>query len=340
MNVQIAEEAANWFVRLRDDKDNPDLRWALAAWMRQSPEHIRAYLEIAAIWSDAAQVRPEIVGDAETLAARARRAQDVLELLPRPVRPAEPEPILHPWLRHARTASISFLAVAAALIASTWWFGYRTQTYATDIGEQRTITLADGSTIELNSQSKVRVDYSTSRREIDHVAGQALFRVAKDAARPFAVQASGTEVTAVGTIFDVYRSGRGTVVTVVEGAVRVARRAETASPIPLLAGQQVIVEGALEALRIGNPAPVNVANATAWTQGQLIFESATLEEVVAEVNRYNRRKLMVQGEGPPELRIGGIFSSADLDSLVRFLRAQPGLEVTEAGGEYIITYSK
>ncbi len=83
------------------------------------------------------------------------------------------------------------------------------QTYATGIGEQRSIVLADGSTVDLNSRSKIRIRFSSERRGVELIEGQALFKVAKDHARPFVVDSDGTRVRAVGTQFDVYRKRRG-----------------------------------------------------------------------------------------------------------------------------------
>src|SRR5690606_26847429 len=88
-------------------------------------------------------------------------------------------------------------------------------------GEQRTVTLADGSVIELNARSRIKVRYADRERAIDLLQGQALFRVAKDPTKPFIVASGGTYVRAVGTQFDVYKKSVGTVVTVVEGRVAV-----------------------------------------------------------------------------------------------------------------------
>src|SRR5262249_53251968 len=124
-----------------------------------------------------------------------------------------------PYLKAA-----SFVIVCLAAAAAYWWAG--NPVYSTDIGEQRTIALKDGSRVELNARSKIKVLYSKERRSIELIEGQALFSVAKDPTRPFVVSSGNARVRAVGTQFDLYRKPVGTVVTVVEG--RVAVRGDTA----------------------------------------------------------------------------------------------------------------
>src|SRR4029077_4111574 len=124
-------------------------------------------------------------------------------------------------------ASIAFVAIAVTVFAL---YNYRNSTYATGTGEQRTVDLTDGSKVELNARSRIRVRFSHSGREGDLLEGQALFKVAKDAGRPFVVKSDAARVTAVGTEFDVYRKSSGTTVTVIEGRVAVLSPQEAFAP--------------------------------------------------------------------------------------------------------------
>jgi transmembrane sensor len=101
------------------------------------------------------------------------------------------------------------------------WHVKRFPTYSTDIGERRSLTLADGSTVDLNARSSIRIEFSNAERRVELLQGQALFQVAKDKHRPFIVRTADTSVRAVGTQFDVYRKSSGTTVTVLEGVVAV-----------------------------------------------------------------------------------------------------------------------
>jgi transmembrane sensor len=219
--------------------------------------------------------------------------------------------------------------------------------YSTTLGEQRSLALHDGSTVQLNSLSTVRVQYTEHERTIELLQGQALFHVAKDSTRPFIVYSGPTRVTAVGTQFDVYRKTADTIVTVVEGRVAILGSPISADPTslatPRVEGNNVPGQHSGEGvlfLAAGEQATItpqvsrrtlhpDLAGATAWTQRQLVFDSASLADVASEFNRYNERKLVIDPSALGALHISGVFSSTDPASLIRFLRDRPGLRVTE-----------
>jgi transmembrane sensor len=366
-NTQIHEEACEWFIECRAGDLDGAARAEFDRWLRKSPEHLSAYLEIAAIWNEGPTLDPGNRWDLDTLISQASEEPGnivALERRPRPPAPAqEPERIvsndnqeargllganaLEPQhgrkggRRHLFSIAASIVLVTAGLATYLLASG---GVYATTVGEQRSLALADGSTVQLNSLSRIRVRYSDHERIVELLQGQALFRVAKDAARPFVVRSDETRVQAVGTQFDVYRKVDGTVVTVVEGSVALSEgRGEpeginppnqgsgTALPaaIVLAAGEQITVTPKA-ARRTPHP---NVAGATAWTQRQLVFDSASLSEVAGEFNRYNERKLVIDASALGTLHISGVFSSTDPASLIRFLRDRPGLRVTETAKE-------
>jgi transmembrane sensor len=207
----------------------------------------------------------------------------------------------------------------------------RAPVYSTGVGEQRSLTLADGSTVTLDTRTRIRVRFSERERDIDLLEGQALFRVAKNDRQPFVVQSDVATVRAVGTEFDVYRQRAGVRVTVLEGRVAVTsssfeqRRADDA--VLVSAGQHVAV---LEAAKVTPSAVADVAAATAWTQRRLIFESTPLSAVVEEFNRYNARRLVIAAPRLASFHVSGVFSSTDPALLVQFLRLQAGIAVRES----------
>jgi transmembrane sensor len=249
LNTQIYEEASVWFVESRAGDLDDAGRREFDRWLRRSPEHLSAYLEIAALWSEGGHLDPTHKWDADTLIAQAAKdpgnvvalsevTREGLERISalascedRPaVSEAESTHSVRRILGIRRThlfglaASVATLAVAAG----AWlWFALPSSVYTTAIGEQRSLVFADGSTVEMNSKSKIQVRYSRRERAVDLLEGQALFHVAKDHARPFIVSAQGTWVRAVGTQFDVYERRSGTVVTVLEGQVAVLTPAAT-----------------------------------------------------------------------------------------------------------------
>jgi len=365
MNTQIYAEAGEWLIEHRAGSLDEAARRRFDAWLRESPQHVRAYLEMSAVWEDTASLDPSWNPSADELIARARADGGVIELpaparcagraLPDPKEEISPSQPLARCQRadfslhmggegsHPRQQRTRFLhAIAASILltcAGAWLYSQR-NTYSTDVGEQRSIVLNDGSTIELNSRSRVRVRFSTARRDLYLLEGQALFHVARDSARPFVVHSGSTRVRAVGTQFDVYRKRTGTVVTVVEGRVAVisephpqqlsARSEEGQGHLHraqelLAAGEQLVVTPS----NVTPPKRANVAAATAWTRRSLVFESAPLTEVADEFNRYNTRQLIIQSTQLADFHVSGVFSSVDPALLLTFLRTQPELVVEE-----------
>ena len=352
LNAQILEEATSWFVDFNDEQVDQAGREEFNAWLRRSPEHVRAFLQVSVFWEDAGTLgkRPNLNLDSLVAAARAEHNVYPLELA---ASERTPDAVSTSKQGEDKTAQEprrrkrAWLAIAASLLivlgagATTWYSIYGVSTYATAIGEQRSIVLEDGSSVELNSHSRIKVRFTKTQRFVDLVEGQAMFSVAKNPSRPFIVATGDTHVRAVGTRFDVYRKRTGTVVTVVEGRVAVANRQTTgagAVEMPsatveqdgpgvgpgetlLAAGEQLMAT----ALAIELPRPANIAVATAWTDQKLVFESTSLREVVEEFNRYNRQQLVIRDAELNDFHITGVFPSTDSGPIVEFLRQRFGV---------------
>jgi transmembrane sensor len=227
-------------------------------------------------------------------------------------------------------------------VVAGWLWLHRYPTYATDIGEHRSVTLADGSTVDLNARSEIRIQFSKRERAVELLQGQALFEVARDANRPFIVKLGEALVRAVGTQFDVNRGQNGTTVTVIEGRVAVLNEVAAlptalgfAAPHPeaavsaatyVSAGEQVTVTTA----QVSKPHHTDVTAVTAWTQHRLIFDGTRLSDVVEQFNRYNTRRLVIEAPELADFHVSGVYASTDPASLIRFLREQPGVQVIES----------
>jgi len=266
MNLPIYEQAADWLIELREGEVDAPARGRLDTWFRTSPENIRAFLELCAIWDDSDDPDLDRAHSTDQLIALARGSSNVIalhagtplgdtsEIVPEVVetqpetlaRQVSDEPLeneasgeriplrgdisrdsryrahLSLWRGRRRSEWVAATLVACAVgSASLYLYAERNLTFTTDTGEQRFVKLVDGSTMELNSRSRVRIRFSDGERDVDLLEGQALFHVAKDPTRPFIVHSGSTLVRAVGTQFDVYRKASGTTVTVVEGRVAV-----------------------------------------------------------------------------------------------------------------------
>ena len=326
----IIAEASAWFIEFRADDVDGDARVRFIDWLRRSPEHIHAYLEISGVWADLPTADPQGKIDIAALIERARGAPDVIALpadRPRPSATPSAEKLRAAW--RSRRAALALAAVVLLSVATVLFLdrGTFNGVYTTAIGEQRTVQLLDGSTVELNARSAIEVRLTAEQRDVTLLEGQALFRVAKDKQRPFVVRAGDAQVRAVGTEFDVYKKQAATVVTVVEGRVETyddLNNPGTAAII-LSAGEQLTVLPHV----VTKPTRTDTAVATAWVQKRLIFEETPLSDVAEEFNRYNRRPLTIDGGELGSLKISGVYSSTDPASLINFLRSQNSIQVVE-----------
>lgn len=351
-SAQVLDEASVWFVTLRGSDVPASTARDFHEWLKRSPEHIRAYLEIAAVYADIPA--PEQGRTPVDLIVKARGCPDNNVIaLNLEARSARADATANKDARPRVGARVMLAASLLMCICLGAWLHSTRNTYHTGIGEQRSITLDDGSIVELNAHSKVRIGFSDRLRRVELLSGQALFRVAKDHTRPFVVHAGTASVRAVGTQFDVNRKSNGTTVTVLEGRVAVAsagegtdtqrvapaampaatdrldRKTQPSAEILLVSGEQMIVTPT-EVRKAERP---DLAAATAWTQHLLIFDGTDLRDVLEEFGRHTSRRIVIESPELATLKISGQYTSANPDSLLRFLSLQEGVIVSEVNGE-------
>jgi transmembrane sensor len=302
--------AAGWFARQRSGEMTVEDRAQLRAWLDADPGHRIAYLSVRRAWGGAAALR----ADPQVLELRQRWSDE-------------------PPRRAAFTRIAAALAGVAVLSASGYggWkvvtgpHPLKDQAYRTAVGQQSTVKLPDGTEVTLNTDTILRTRADHERRLVYLERGQAFFHVAKDKSHPFVVSAAGRTVTALGTAFDVWVDGGRLKVTLVEGKVRVeapapAKRGETAANFQateMTAGSQLVATTS-EPWRV---APANVVVETSWTRDILIFDNAPLSAVVAELNRYSDKKLIIADEAIAGTPVSGTFRPGDVDSFVRTIQA-------------------
>jgi transmembrane sensor len=339
-NDPVLEQACSWLIELNDGEADARTREEFTEWLRRSPEHVRAYMEIAAAWEDSARLRGRHTPDAGALVAQALAESNVVPL---PTHPATspPSPVTSKRVRRlAMAACLAALAIFGTVLGSRHLLG--APTYETTVGEQRALTLPDGSVVELNSRSRIRVELSATQRIVELLEGQALFEVSQDASRPFVVRIGTTQVRAVGTQFDVYRKRSETVVTVIEGHVAVSSslpvnaaasgRTPAASSF-VSAGEQVVVT----AQAVAAPKRADVGIVTAWTQRKLVFDETPLTEVVDEFNRYSTRRIVIEDPQLAGFHIRGTFPASDPVGLLELLKDRFGISVHETPTEIRIS---
>lgn len=300
---QQLAEAERWFARLLDPDISPMERMAYQHW-RATPAHALAFDQVERLWAQ--------VGAA---AGRAEVRQLMRQTLRETARPRVR------WRQSAALAAS--LLVAALALGALWLWQNPPGLYRTALGEQKTVTLADGSTVILNTNSRLRVVYRDSAREIDLQQGEALFDVAHDAARPFKVAAGRGSVTALGTRFTVRREDDELRVTLLEGRVVVDRN-EGHPSLEVAPGEQLRIrpeQPAVERQQVDEDAVVS------WTRGRLLFRATPLAEAVREVNRYARQRIHILDPSLNLLPVSGTFVTGDAENLAAALGAEMSIEV-------------
>jgi transmembrane sensor len=338
-------EAAAWFARLRADDVSEQDRARFEQWLAADPQHRRAYAGFERFWTSSGDYAGDRrVAEATCDAARAAKTAEA-EAIARNVKAGTQR--TRETRRRTLAMAASVCVTALALVFLLLW-PRTNQTYQTGIGEQRSVMLADGSRITLNTDSRLRVSYSESTRTVRLEHGQAYFRVAKES-RPFEVETGNGVVRAVGTAFDVYRRDEGVVVTVAEGTVMVTDtvRSPTAGAraIPekaakvLHAGERVaLTHGAqLQEARV-ETAPVE--RSVAWLGGKLMFDAEPLDRAVAEINRYSTQQVMIGDDRINTLQMSGVFRVGETDDFVRAVSDYFSLRIEADGNGNYVLYAR
>jgi transmembrane sensor len=238
--------------------------------------------------------------------------------------------------RYAIAAIVSVLVVGGLVVGQRALFRSAPTpspvVYSTEVGEQKEVPLADGSVMRVNTASRLAVSYTPTERDVKLLEGEALFEVAHDRSRPFRVKAGEVTVEAVGTRFNVYRQPDRITVAVVEGKVAIRSQDKV-----VRAGKGSLMQAGPD----GNIVPLSgsVQQAVSWNQGRVTFESATLGEIVAELNRYTRARYVVQGEAA-KLKFRAVsFFTQNPESFLQSLSEFPDIEV-ERSDKRILIHAK
>lgn len=340
---RVNEEATQWWLELQAKEMSRQQREAFVDWLRESPVHVAEMLRVASVhgaleqFESWARIATDSAGSNDHVVVSLHDNENAVSVKPR-------------WLRRAWpiAAGIASLALATALLLPA----VRGQVMQTDRGERREVVLADGSLVQIDPESRLRVRFEEHARRVVLDSGRALFHVAKNLDRPFLVEADATTVRAVGTAFGVERRAQGVIVTVSEGKVAIESRGAVATRAPqrmpvavesaeprifLTANEQVAVSSG------GSAAPirkVDSARALAWAEGRLNFENASIREVVAQFNRYNSIQLHVEDEELARRPISGVFNAANPESFIAFIEATTSVRVKRTSDGDIVIASE
>jgi transmembrane sensor len=305
----VRAKAAEWLERRENAGDSDDE--ALNAWLAESPAHEIAYWRLEAAWKHA----------------------DRLSALRRPG--------LKEFFRAGRrwisVAAILGLAIIGAGAVAFLQSGGREQSFSTPVGGHESITLADGSQIELNTDTELRVAESAHQRLVWLDRGEAYFKIRHNAARPFVVRIGNHRVTDIGTAFTIRRDANQIEVSLLEGRARL----ETASlwdksNAAILSSGDLAVAGTHGLSVMKKPLPM-LARELAWRSGKLVFDHVTLADAAAQLNRYNHRQVIIADPSVAVLAIDGTFPVNGVGEFAHAAKEVFGLRVEQLGDETVIS---
>jgi transmembrane sensor len=363
-SAQIEREAADWLAKRDSSEWNETDERAFAEWQSQSTAHRVAVIRIKTIWQKADRL--------QALGAGAPRGQ-----IPAPGSwrlspffehgnpPAQPAPVQNsvsidpdeieetaaraplqrvPPTKTATTHMVKLRAVAAALVlgigaASAWYFsGSDPNVYRSAIGDTKVVSLADGSTVTLNTNSAIRVALSAAERRIDLDRGEAFFEVAKDAQRPFIVSTAGKRIIAVGTKFSVFRGDLDTRVVVTEGQVKVEeiQSSDGGGLVTQLPAGSIAQAGSAGVL-VRHSSVAEAETYMSWRSGYIALRDTELADAVAEFNRYNQKQLVIADPSIAQIRIGGNLRATNVEAFVRVLEEGFRVHAEDQGNRIVLT---
>ena len=335
----VHETAAEWFLRLQDPNLSLDATLTWQSWMAADLRHADAFRRIEQTWQRfQGMPRPGLA------AATALAADDYDGSVP-----------VSNWLATTgatRKSSRLRWALAASIVAVigaslVLHIGSSSRSFETAIGENRTVRLEDGSSIALGADTQVVVSYVEDARRLTLKHGEALFTVAKDAARPFSVRAGSATVTALGTEFNVRRADDRVVVAVVTGRVLVEPQHSVLQELPLVR-DEVERERRTQHLNAGDKTTVDqkgiesssrlldASAATAWQSGRLEFEREPLRYVLEDVNRYATKPVVMANADIGNLKITGTVLSDNISGWVSSLESAFALQAIDEPNRIVL----
>lgn len=344
----LEQAAAMWIARRDAGPWTAEDAAALHSWLAESAGHRAAYYRLNAAWHEAGRLNA-LKGSGASIGASPKQPTGVVEA------PDSGHARSQPRVARGRQAIRHLLksavAIAATLLihiggaAILWLHGaHHPNLYITALGELESIPMPDGSRVTLNTASSLRIDLKRGMRRIDLDHGEAFFEVAKDPTRPFIVAAGDRTIIAVGTQFSVRRENGDVRVVVSEGTVRMEPSGrESTQPRGTAnalwpAGTVALVQG--DSVLLQKEATAEIDESLSWRIGLLTFHDTPLGSVVAEFNRYNARKVLIQDPGIAVIPISGVFRATHLAPFIHLLEQRFAVQATVEDDRVLLSASE
>jgi transmembrane sensor len=310
----IHARAVEWLLAREDSEDwSAQDQAALDAWLNEAPEHLLAFWRAKSGW----------------------KRTEVLAAL-RPFRPQSKPQSADNWKRfRLAMAAASIAAIAIASVVAANWKTERYVTYSTALGGHKTLALGDGSEIELNTDTVVRLPKGVGRQVVLE-KGEAFFQVRHDASNPFIVTTRSGRVVDLGTKFVIRQRDRDVKVSLVEGRARFEGASQDGEKRSVVLDPGDVVLATADSVSLMKKPARELSNELGWRRGMLIFRHKTLAEAASEFNRYNAEQIVVD-PSVAHMEIRGTFHTADVALFARMAEKALGLHTSTEGNEISIS---
>ena len=312
----VEANASDWVIACRtsDDWSGED-QAALDAWLDGSMARRIAYWRMNQAWSSTQRL--------SALRGEASAAAPVTSILPLAL----------------KAAAVFAVVAALGMAGATFFLKPRDRVFSTPVGGHEIVNFADGSSIELNTNTVLRARMTTDQRIVWLERGEAYFRIKHDTTHPFIVMMDGHRVTDLGTEFLVRRGARNLEVAVLQGRVTFdAPDTHLPSQIALLtAGEVAMADVATGRIRVTKLPLQDLTDSLGWRNGVLVFNHTKLADAAAEFNRYNREKLVIRDPAIASLEIGGTFQANNVEAFTDVARHILQLHVAYRANEIVVT---
>jgi len=314
--AEIEQRAAEWLERRAFGSWTNEDATSLNAWLAETIDHQVAFYRLEFAWN------------------RTERLSVLRTGLP-PRSERKPKN----WIGRAKLMTAVFVASAfCAGVAYQYLRAPEGTTYVTDVGGRKILTLADGSQIELNTNTEVRVAMEDGARKVWLIRGEAFFQVQHDAAHPFTVRAGDHQITDLGTKFLVRRDQGNLTVSLVEGRARIESVAADSKSQTAELEPGDVARATNTSVSVSRAPIAKLETELGWRRGVLIFHDTTLAAAAAEFNRYNRQQLIIRDPTVARLTVDGTFPSSRVETFARLARDVLGLQVETKGDDIVIAH--
>jgi len=309
-NPEINSRAADWVIAKREGQDwSPSQQAKLDAWLAEASANMIAYLRIDQAWARAGRLNA--------------------------LRPPRPRPSGGRLSAVGRlTAAVAALALVGVIVVPPLRTKDEVRAYATGIGGRATISLGDGSKIDLNTDTKIRISDARAERKLWLDKGEAYFDVVHDAAHPLVLATGNYRIIDLGTKFFVRVDGSSTRVSVQEGSVAFVPKTSDRK-LTLRAGDALVATG--KDFSVVRKSPVDLAEQLGWRTGVVIFKHTSLADAAAELNRYDEQKLVVADELARMKTVSGTFPAHNPALFARLVRVGLGLHIDQSSRSIVIS---